>query len=361
VLLAASEKASMPASNMTLSNRQMAELAAVAAESQEGNKQKALRRCAHLALMWEEEAADVQSQGRSLTELEGVGKWLNGVLVAWLEDPPELPEPPAVRSDFMTYAEALASMEADPGWRSRLRGDLQMHTVYSDGRASVSDMALSARSLGYEYMAITDHSKGLKIAGGMNEAALAQQSREIAEVNAALAQSGEKLHVLTALEMNIDLDGHGDMEQEALDSLDLVLGSFHSKLRVSEDQTSRYVAALRNPKVHVLGHPRGRKFNFRLGLTADWQKVFETAAELDKAVEIDGYPDRQDLNVELLELARDANVRISIGTDAHNQAEMRFIDVGVAAARKAGIEEGRILNFQSWEEIVAWTNSLRGR
>jgi DNA polymerase (family 10) len=98
-----------------------------------------------------------------------------------------------------------------------------------------------------------------------------------------------------------------------------------------------------------------------LGLTADWQKVFETAAELDKAVEIDGYPDRQDLNVELLELARDANVRISIGTDAHNQSEMRFIDVGVAAARQAGINESRILNFQSCEEIVAWTNSLRGR
>ena len=149
------------------------------------------------------------------------------------------------------------------------------------------------------------------------------------------------------------------MEDEALDSLDLVLGSFHSKLRIKEDQTSRYLAALRNPHVHVLGHPRGRKYNFRLGLTADWERVFETAAALDKAVEIDGYPDRQDINVELLQLAREANVRISMGTDAHNQSEMRFIDVGLAAALKAGIDQDRILNFQPWKELIAWTESLR--
>jgi histidinol phosphatase-like PHP family hydrolase len=173
-----------------------------------------------------------------------------------------------------------------------------------------------------------------------------------------LPEHGEKLHVLRALEMNIDPEGGGDMEEDALDRLDLVLGSFHSKLRITEDQTARYVAALHNPRVHVLGHPRGRKYNFRMGLAADWEKVFETAASLDKAVEIDGYPDRQDINLQLLELARDAGVRISIGTDAHNQSEMRFIDVGVAAALKAGISVDRILNFQPWEEIVAWTSSL---
>jgi histidinol phosphatase-like PHP family hydrolase len=344
---------------MTLTNRQISELAAVASQGQEGNKQKALRRCSHLALMWGEEATGVLGEGRSLTELEGVGKWLDGVLTAWLEDPPEVPVPPPVRADFLTYAEALAGVGAEPEWRAQLRGDLQMHTTYSDGRASVADMALAARSLGYEYIAITDHSKGLKIAGGMSEAELAHQGREIDGVNETLAEAGESLHLLRALEMNIGLDGEGDMEADALDALDLILGSFHSKLRITEDQTSRYLAALHNRHVHVLGHPRGRKYNFRLGLVADWQKVFETAAELDKAVEIDGYPDRQDLNVELLVLARDANVRVSIGTDAHNQSEMRFIEVGVAAALKAGIAKVRILNFQPWEEIVAWTESLR--
>jgi histidinol phosphatase-like PHP family hydrolase len=193
----------------------------------------------------------------------------------------------------------------------------------------------------------------------MNETELERQIAEIDAVNGVLSEHGEPLHVLRALEMNIDPDGQGDMEEAALDRLDLVLGSFHSKLRITEDQTARYVAALLNPHVHVLGHPRGRKYNFRMGLTAEWEKVFETAASLDKAVEIDGYPDRQDLNLSLLELAREAAVRISIGTDAHNQSEMRFIDVGVATALKAGISADRILNFQPWQEIVAWTDSLR--
>jgi histidinol phosphatase-like PHP family hydrolase len=344
---------------MTVTNRQISELAAVASDTQEGNKQKALRRCSHLALMWAEEAADVVAEGRPLTELEGVGKWLDGVLGGWIADPPEVPEPPPVRTDFLTYADALSSLRAEPGWRDRLRGDLQMHTTYSDGRAAVSEMAQAARAFGYEYIAITDHSKGLKIAGGMDENELARQGAEIEMVNGVLAEHGENLYVLRALEMNIDPEGDGDMEEEALGRLDLVLGSFHSKLRIKEDQTSRYVAALHNPHVHVLGHPRGRKYNFRMGLAADWEKVFETAASLDKAVEIDGYPDRQDINLQLLELARDAGVRISIGTDAHNQSEMRFIDVGVAAALKAGISPDRILNFQPWEEIVAWTSSLR--
>nr|MBA3272970.1 hypothetical protein [Chthoniobacterales bacterium] len=94
----------------------------------------------------------------------------------------------------------------------------------------------------------------------------------------------------------------GDMESDALAQLDLVLGSFHSKLRVKEDQTERYLAALRNPDLQILGHPRGRVYNFRVGLTADWSRVFGEAAKLDKAVEIDCYPDRQDMNVSLLRL-----------------------------------------------------------
>jgi histidinol phosphatase-like PHP family hydrolase len=311
--------------------------------------------------MWTEEAADLLLQDRPLSELEGVGKWLEDILTGWIEETPEVPEPPPVRTDFLTYAEALSTLAATPDWRSRLRGDLQMHTIYSDGKATISEMARTARAAGYHYIAITDHSKGLKIAGGMTEAELAAQAAEIDVVNGVLEEHGEELHVLRALEMNIDPTGQGDMEDEALDRLDLILGSFHSKLRITEDQTERYVAALHNPHVHVLGHPRGRKYNFRMGLSADWKVVLETAASLDKAVEIDGYPDRQDLNLELLRLARDAGVRISIGTDAHNQSEMRFIDVGVAAALKAGIDADRILNFKPWQEIVAWTASLRAK
>jgi DNA polymerase (family 10) len=138
-----------------------------------------------------------------------------------------------------------------------------------------------------------------------------------------------------------------------------VLGSFHSQLRKKEDQTGRYVAGVRNPHVNVLGHPRGRQWNFRLGLVAEWPKVFDAAAELDKAVEIDAHPNRQDLNRDLLELARESGVRISIGTDAHYKHELHYIEIGLSAALATGIPRDRILNFMPADELVEWARSTR--
>jgi histidinol phosphatase-like PHP family hydrolase len=149
------------------------------------------------------------------------------------------------------------------------------------------------------------------------------------------------------------------MSPDSLRSLDLVLGSFHSALRTTEDQTERYLAALRNPHVHILGHPRGRIYNFRIGLKADWSRVFAEAVRLDKALEIDCYPDRQDLNVELLKIARDHGTRISLGTDAHHAWQLEFIDLGLAAALRAKIPAYRILNFMPILELKGWAQSVR--
>src|SRR5437667_6145281 len=179
-------------------------------------------------------------------------------------------------------------------------------------------MAQTAEERGYEYIAITDHSKGLKIAGGINEEELAEQIDEIDTVNRLLAAGGSRVRVLRSIELNINPHGEGDMEESALTRLDLVLGSFHSALRRTDDQTARYLAALGTPIIQILGHPRGRIYNYRLGLNATWSRLFATAAELDKAVEIDAYPDRQDLSADLLELAKKAGCRVSIGTDAHH-------------------------------------------
>jgi len=118
--------------------------------------------------------------------------------------------------------------------------------------------------------------------------------------------------------MNLNKRGEGDMSRESLSAVDLVLGSFHSSLRIVEDQTERYLAALRNPHIQILGHPRGRIYNFRIGLRADWPCVFAEATRLDKALEVDCYPDRQDLNLALLKIARKHGTRISLGTDAHH-------------------------------------------
>ena len=196
-------------------------------------------------------------------------------------------------------------------------------------------MAAAAVDLDYEYIAITDHAKGLKIAGGIDEAQLREQAAEIASVNRSLESAGHKLRVLRSIELNLNPVGQGDMEPQALEELDIVIGCFHSALRRKEDQTERYLAALRNPTIQILGHPRGRIYNYRAGLSADWARVFTLAAELDKAVEIDAYPDRQDLSPDLLALARDADCRISFGTDAHGPSQLRFMTFAAASALRA--------------------------
>jgi histidinol phosphatase-like PHP family hydrolase len=343
-----------------LSNADLAELLARKAETSSGVLVRAFRRAARSAFLWPELAMDLVAARRPLTELHGVGPFIAKQIRAWIEKPPrEETRPPAIRRDFLTRADARVILAAKPEWARRLRGDLQMHTAWSDGSASILEMAEAATESGYAYIAITDHSKGLKIAGGIDERALAKQAREIAAANRVMKSHG--LTVLRSIEMNLNPRGKGDMDPKSLAQLDIVLGAFHSALRTKEDQTSRYLAALRNLDIQILGHPRGRIYNFRLGLKADWPRVFALAAKLDKAVEIDSYPDRQDLNLALLKLARKAGVRVSLGTDAHHADQLGFIELGLAAALKARIPAERILNFMERPSLRAWVAKLRAR
>ena len=343
-----------------LTNTHLAELLGLGAESEEGHRARALRRAGRAAMgVWAEEAAEVLAAGRSLTELRGVGPWVAGRIVEWLAEERVPPEPPRTRRGFLTLAEARATLAANPGWTSGFRADLQMHTTWSDGRDTLPEMVEAASRYGYEHVAITDHSKGLPIANGKDEAALARQWEEIEALNTARAAAGTPPVALRAIEMNLSPEGAGDMDPEFLGRLELVLGAFHSALRLREDQTERYLAALRNPSVDVLAHPRGRRWGVRPGLEADWQRVFAGAAATDTALEIDAFPDRQDLEVSLLEAAREAGCRISIGTDAHRVEELRFIEFGQAAAIRAGIPRERILNFLSPDELRSWAVSRR--
>lgn len=344
-----------------LSNGDLAELLARAAEEEVGHRQRALLTASRrAAFAWPEEASALVAEGRSLTELRSVGPWVARIINDWFDHPPEVPEPPEVRRGFLTLADVRSTLEGHPDWLQELRADLQMHTTYSDGRAPLREMVTSAAGLGYEYVAITDHSKGLKIAHGMDEARLAAEAEDIARVNEELEPTGARLRVLHSIEMNLSPEGEGDMDPQALAKLDVVLAAFHSALRVEEDQTERYLAGVRNPTVNTLAHPRGRRYGVRVGLRADWPRVFAVAAELDRAVEIDAHPDRQDLDVELLALARQAAVRISIGTDAHSTAELRYMEYGLAAAIRAGIPRDRILNFQPAEDVLEWAATTRG-
>ena len=337
---------------MSLTNLEIANLLAQAAAQSESYRQRAYRQASRAALAWTEEASDVIQEGRSLTELFGVGPRLARRIEGWIDQPPEAADPPESRTGFSTMAIATAIVEGHPEWRSALNADLQMHTPYSDGTVSIEGMAAAARALGHRYVAITDHSQGLKIAGGMSLDELRKQMGEIDELNERWA--GDGFRVLRALEMNLTPAGEGDMEPEALAGLDLVLGSFHSRLRVTEDQTYRYLAALRNSHFHVLGHPRGRMYGTRAGLHANWRRVFAEAAKAGKAVEIDCNPNRQDLNADLTAIAVDAGCFISIGTDAHSIHELSFIDMGIATALAAGAPRETILNYMTADELIVW-------
>jgi histidinol phosphatase-like PHP family hydrolase len=342
-------------------NKDIAELLARKAERETGVLVRAFRRAARSAFLWPEEVSDLVAQNRSLTELRGIGPFIEKQIRQWIEKPQRAKTAPVVRRDFLSLADARRVLAARPDWMKKLRGDLQMHTRWSDGSATVAEMADAAANRSYEYIAITDHSKGLKIAGGMDEHTLERQGVEITKVNSALSKSATRVTVLRSIEMNLNPRGEGDMSPDSLRSLDLVLGSFHSALRKTEDQTERYLAALRNPHVHILGHPRGRIYNFRIGLKADWPRVFAEAAQLDKALEIDCYPDRQDLNVALIKIAREYGTRISLGTDAHHAWQLEFIDLGLAAALRAKIPVARILNFMPVTHLKNWIRDMRDR
>jgi histidinol phosphatase-like PHP family hydrolase len=342
-----------------MDNASIAELLVRAAEQAEGHREQAFRRAAHAAFLWPVEAAELAAAGRSLTELTGIGPSLARHLHEWLEKPPPDLKPPPNRREFITLAKARKVLAKNTEWTRQLRGDLQMHTEWSDGASSIAEMVAAAMERNYQYIAITDHTKGLKIAGGLNEKRLARQGREIIALNKRLAKRESDFTVLRSAEMNLSPEGEGDMEPKAMAELDLVLGCFHSALRRTEDQTDRYVAGLRNPNIQILGHPQTRMYNRREGLKCDWSRVFAEAVRLDKAVEIDGDPSRQDLRISLLKLARKEGVRISLGTDAHHPGELAYMELSLAAAQLAKLSPDRILNFLSLNELTAWIARVR--
>ena len=191
-------------------NSDIGELLALAAEHAKQPLQRALLRAARRSLLWPEEAEDVIKDGRNLTELSGIGPYLNKEILNWLENPPDPDETiPEVRRNFLTLAEAKTMRSRQPELFAGIRGDLQMHTAWSDGSGSIQDMAEAGAALGYSFLAITDHSKGLKIAGGINEEQLAEQAEEIATVN----ERVPSVRVLRSIELNLSPAGEGDLDR----------------------------------------------------------------------------------------------------------------------------------------------------
>jgi histidinol phosphatase-like PHP family hydrolase len=262
-----------------------------------------------------------------------------------------------LRGNFLSSAQVAEVLRAEP-WRglqpTDYRGDLQMHSTYSDGRASMAELAEGCRERGYQYCAITDHSYGLPIARGVSLADLKKQHTEINALNRRLQG---RFRILKGIEANILADGSLDMKPQELRTLELVLAAPHSKLRTSDDQTPRLVAAVSTPGVHILAHPRGRKSGSRPGITAHWDTVFAAAVQHNVAIEIDGDPTRQDLDFELASRALGAGCVFALDSDAHSVRELRYADIALAHARLAGIGPDRIINCWDLDRLLAWAAS----
>ena len=349
------------ASTASLRNGDLGELLWSAAREETDHRRRALERASRASRFWPEEAGEVAGSGRPLTELRAVGPWVAARIEAWLEAPPPIPEPDETRCGFLTYAEVRRTLDADPAWESSPCADLQMHTTWSDGSLPLEDMVEASRSLGRPFVAVTDHSQALTIANGMTADELAEQGRAIDAMNRGFEEDGDAFRVLRSMEVDLFPDGTLDMDDESLASLDLVLGAFHSALRSKDDQTERYLAALRQPRLHVLAHPKARMYGRRVGLVADWRRVFAEAARLGKALELDATVPRQDLSVELATLAREEGVEwFTIGSDAHSAPELELLPFGMATAALAGIPRERILNYQPLEVDRSWAHPTRG-
>jgi DNA polymerase (family 10) len=237
-----------------------------------------------------------------------------------------------------------------------MKGDLHTHTEWSDGHDSIEDLALAAQDMGYQYIAITEHSGGRGIAHGLSVERLREQVAEIKVLNDRLTG----IRVLTGTEVDIRADGTLDLPHEILAELDIVTAAVHSAMNQSEDKmTGRVTKAIEDPDVDVIAHPSCRLIGEREPAAIDLEAVFRAAAKHNKIMEINAMPDRLDLRDIHAFRARESGVKLAIGTDAHSVAHLGFMRFGVGVARRAWCEPRHILNTLPLEEVLAILNKKR--
>jgi putative hydrolase len=267
----------------------------------------------------------------------------------------------ALRDGYLSHsvlAEALHAPAA-PGVVSRAdyRGDFQMHSTWSDGTERIAAMAQAAIELGHTCLGITDHSYGLPIARGISMEQAARQWDEVDRLNATY---GGAFRVFKGIEVNILAAGSLDIQPDERALFEFVVASPHSLLRRNEDQTPRMLNAVKAPGVAILGHPRGRMFNSRPGISADWDAVFEQASRRDVAIELDGNWHRQDIDYLLATRALAAGCLFALDSDAHSIGELRFSEYALAHARLAGVPAERVINCWSDDRLEEWMRERRG-
>jgi DNA polymerase (family 10) len=237
-----------------------------------------------------------------------------------------------------------------------IKGDFHVHSNWSDGTSSIEEIARAAQKRGYQYVALCDHSKSLKIAHGLDESRLMKQIEEIDRVN----EKMKNFQILKGTEVDILSDGRLDFPEKVLEKLDLVVASVHSGFKQEQEKmTKRIVRALENPLVHILGHPSGRLLGARDPYEIEIEEVMEAAKRYGKALEINAYFERLDLDDIHCRKAKEMGILLAIGTDSHHLDQMWMISLGVAVARRGWLETKDVLNTLSLKEILKWCQRTR--
>jgi DNA polymerase (family 10) len=231
-----------------------------------------------------------------------------------------------------------------------MKGDLQMHSTASDGKNSIEEMAEAARQLGHQYIAITDHSKAVTVANGLDEKRMAAHIKKIHAAN----DKGLGIRVLAGAEVDILKDGSLDYSDELLAQLDVVVCSVHSYFNLDRaEMTERMLVAIENPYTQIIAHPTGRLLLRRDAIDYDMQKILEACAKNGVAMECNSYPDRLDLKDVYLRMCKDRGVKVVISTDSHNTANLAFIRYGVTMARRGWLEKHDVINTLPTEQFLA--------
>jgi DNA polymerase (family X) len=260
--------------------------------------------------------------------------------------------PPELREDRGEVQAAKAGQLPQLLERDHIISELHTHSTWSDGKNSIREMALAARERGLKVLAVTDHSAGLGITGGLSIEQLWEQR---AEIEAVQKELGDSLRLLHGTEVEIKADGELGFPDEVLAKLDIVIASIHVGLRQPREQiTARMLKALRNPHVDIIGHPTGRLIPNREGADLDMEAVFAAAAEEGVALEINAHPRRLDLEDIYARRAIEKGIHLSVNTDAHSPADLDLIDFGIATARRGWVQPQDVLNAWEPERLLAW-------
>jgi DNA polymerase (family X) len=287
-------------------------------------------------------------QGKRLSG-EKEGDVLAAVGLPWI--------PPELREDRGEIEAALRGALPTLIERRDVKGDLQIHSTWSDGKNTIEEMVRGCLDLGYDYVAVTDHSKQLAMTGGLTASRLEEQWAEIEEVRAAVPD----ILVLRGMEVDILQDGTLDLDDEHLSQLDIVLVAVHSHMDLSERvMTDRIIRALAHPAVDILAHPTGRILNRRGAYTVDVEAILQAAKEYDVAVELNANPERLDLQDVYLQRAKELGVPVTLGTDAHRVESLHNMAFGIDQARRGWLEKKDVVNAKSAGALTRWLGRKRG-